>query len=70
MKIAVGEHRRLACTWVPTYGVTVNQEVAPISCLSSGWLLRGGEGRQRKEREGAGREEAGSFARLGAEMAD
>lgn len=52
-------------------GGTVTQEVAPISCPPSGWLLRGEEGRRRGEGNGGGgREEAGGFARLGAGMAD
>lgn len=47
-------------------GVTVTQRWPPSLGLS-GWLLRRVEGRGA---EGAGREEAGSFARLGAGMAD
>lgn len=70
---AIGDHRCLASTWAPSIhkGVTVTQKGASISCPPSGWLLRGGEGGEEDRRmEWASREEAGSFARLGAGMAD
>lgn len=74
MKVADGEHRGLACTWPPKYGVTVTQGRVPASCPLSGWLWRKGEGRDGEGRgEGSGgaggqkggRGEAGSFAATG-----
>lgn len=49
-----------ASTWPLTHRMAVTQKAASTSCPPSGWLLRGGEGRQGGS-NGVGREEAAVF---------